>query len=145
MRIFRTKRKRSSSPSRQARRGKVEWIRDDSIKERVLRLVIALEIDWVIPDLVHTYKSYNSSSNAIARIWGLNKVWQMALEHEPSYILEVISERFDTLSERDKDEVILHELAHIPRNFSGALMAHSHSKGAFHDKLDKFIKDYKKK
>lgn len=136
MRFYRKKRK-----SRKA----VEWERDDSIRERMVRLVIDLEIDWVLPDSIHTFRSYNSSSNAIARIWGLNKVWQMALESEPKYILEVIAERFDHLSEREKDEVILHELAHIPRNFSGALMAHSHGKGAFHDKLDKFIDDYRKK
>jgi predicted metallopeptidase len=133
--MFKRKRRRAKKP--------VEWTRDDTIRERVVRLVIDLEIDWVVPDLVHTYRSYNSTSNAIARIWGLNKVWQMALEKEPAYILEVISERFDPLTERQKDEVILHELAHIPKNFSGALMAHSHNKGGFHDKLDKFMKDYK--
>ncbi|HSX48905.1 MAG TPA: putative metallopeptidase [Candidatus Saccharimonadales bacterium] len=136
MRFYR-KRRKSRKP--------VEWERDDSIRERMVRLVIDLEIDWVLPDSIHTFRSYNSTSNAIARIWGLNKVWQMALESEPKYILEVIAERFDNLSEREKDEVILHELAHIPRNFSGALMAHSHGKGAFHDKLDKFIHDYRRK
>src|SRR5258708_364368 len=130
---------------RKKRNKPVEWIKDPAIHERVIRLVIDLEIDWVVPDLVYTFRSYNSASNAIARIWGLNKVWQMAIDHDPAYVLEVISERFDKLSERQKDEVILHELAHIPRNFSGALMAHSHGKGAFHDKLDKFIKDYRRK
>ena len=135
--MWRKRRKKKQKP--------VEWVKDESIRERVVRLVIDLEIDWVMPDSIHTFRSYNSSSNAIARIWGLNKVWQMALESEPKYVIEVISERFDDLTERQKDEVILHELAHIPRNFSGALMAHSHGKGAFHDKLDKFMKDYRNK
>jgi predicted metallopeptidase len=135
--MYRRRRKRSNKP--------VEWIKDPSVHERVVRLVVDLEIDWVIPDLIYTFRSYNSSSNAIARIWGLNKVWQMAIDHEPSYVIEIIAERFDDLNERQKDEVILHELAHIPRNFSGALMAHSHGKGAFHDKLDKFIHDYRRK
>src|SRR5258708_1743499 len=126
-------------------KGPVQWLQDDTLKERVVRLVIDLEIDWVLPDNVYTFRSYNSTSNAIARIWGLNKVWQMAISHEPAYVIEIISERFDNLSERDKDEVILHELAHIPRNFSGALMAHSHGKGAFHDKLEKFIASYRRK
>jgi predicted metallopeptidase len=135
--MYRRRRKRTNKP--------VEWIKDESIRERVVRLVIDLEIDWVMPDSIHTFRSYNSNSNAIARIWGLNKVWQMALEEEPSYIIEVISERFDNLNEKQKDEVILHELAHIPRNFSGALMAHSHGKGAFHDKLEKFLALYKRK
>ncbi len=135
--MFKRRRKRTNKP--------VEWIKDESIRERVVRLVIDLEIDWIMPDSIHTFRSYNSNSNAIARIWGLNKVWQMALESDPSYIIEVISERFDNLNEKQKDEVILHELAHIPRNFSGALMAHSHGKGAFHDKLERFLAAYKRK
>lgn len=69
----------------------------------------------------------------------------MALEKDPAYVIEVISERFDRLGEKEKDEVILHELAHIPRNFSGSLMAHSHAKGAFHDKLGVFIHKYRNK
>src|SRR6266446_6470570 len=89
---------------------KVEWIKDDTIKERMVRLVVDLEIDWVVPDLIYTFRSYNSSSNAIARIWGFSKIWQMAIDHDPAYVLEVISERFDKLSEHQKDEVILHEL-----------------------------------
>lgn len=136
MRILR-RRKRNKKP--------VEWIPDNTIKERVIRLAVDLKIDWLMPDLVYTFRSYNSNSNAIARIWGLPKVWQMAIDHEPSYVLEVISERFDKLSENQKDEVILHEIAHIPRNFSGALMAHSHAKGGFHDKLAEFLKDYRRK
>ncbi|HWA51890.1 MAG TPA: putative metallopeptidase [Patescibacteria group bacterium] len=130
------RRKRTNKP--------VEWIKDDTIRERVVRLVVDLEIDWVMPDSIRTFRSYNSNSNAIARIWGLNKIWQMALDSEPMYVIEVISERFDCLNERDKDEVILHELAHIPKNFSGALMAHSHGKGAFHDKLDEFKRRYRR-
>ncbi len=130
---------------RKKTKGPVKWEVDNSIRERVVRLVIDLEIDWIMPDSIHTFRSYHSSTNAIARIWGLNRVWQMALSAEPAYVIEVISEKFDSLNEKDKDEVILHELAHIPRNFSGALMAHSHGKGAFHDKLEKFIKDYRNK
>lgn len=136
MRIYRRRKRKTRKP--------VEWLKDDTIRERVLRLVVDLEIDWVMPDSVHTFRSYNSNSNAIARIWGLNKVWQMALNEDPAYVLEVISERFDDLNEREKDEVILHELAHIPRNFSGSLMAHSHNKGGFHDKLDEFMRRYRR-
>lgn len=129
---------------RTRKKTRVEWVQDEAIRQRVVRLVIDLEIDWIMPDSIHTFRSYNSTSNAIARIWGLNKVWQMALGQEPSYIIEVISERFDKLDERQKDEVILHELAHIPKNFSGSLMAHSHAKGAFHDKLQGFIASYRR-
>jgi len=77
--------------------------RDDTIKAAEwFVLVVDLEIDWVIPDLVYTFRSYNSASNAIARILGISKIWQMAIDHDPAYVLEVISERFDKLSEHQR-------------------------------------------
>jgi predicted metallopeptidase len=67
----------------------------------------------------------------------------MALGESPSYVIEVISERFDKLSEIEKDKVLLHELTHIPKNFSGALMPHiRRGKRSFHDKVHKLIGDY---
>ena len=134
--MYRRRRKRNNTP--------VKWERDDEILTRVEKLVNELQIEWVDINGIHTFRSYNSSSNAIARIWGLSKIWQMAIDQGPTYIIEVISEKFDRLSEHQKNEVILHELAHIPRNFSGALMAHSHGKGAFHDKLKLFLNSYRK-
>ena len=134
--MYRRRRKRNNTP--------VKWERDDEILTRVEKLVNELQIEWVDINEIHTFRSYNSSSNAIARIWGLSKIWQMAIDQGPTYIIEVISEKFDRLSEHQKNEVILHELAHIPRNFSGALMAHSHGKGAFHDKLKLFLNSYRK-
>lgn len=70
-------------------------------------------------------RGYKSSSRAIARIWSLPRPWQMALKIEPQYIIEVIASRFDKLSEEDKDRTLIHELMHIPKTFSGALVPHS--------------------
>jgi predicted metallopeptidase len=54
-----------------------------------------------------------------------------------------LAEHFDKLSLRDQDKVILHELTHIPHNFSGALVPHTHrKKGSFHHKLDELIEKY---
>ena len=89
------------------------------------------------------YRSINSKARAYARTWGLPRLWQRTLNVEPAYIVEVISEHFDKLSERDQDKVLLHELTHIPHNFSGALVPHTrHKKGSFHDKLDILIEKY---
>jgi len=51
-------------------------------------------------------------------------IWQEALGIGAFYAIEVISERFDKLSEEDKDRVLIHELLHIPRRFSGGLVPH---------------------
>lgn len=60
----------------------------------------------------------------MARIWSFGKIWQLALNQKPAYIIEVISEKFDSLSDKEKNNVLLHEIAHIPNNFSGALVPH---------------------
>jgi predicted metallopeptidase len=56
-------------------------------------------------------------------------VWQQTLGLEPAYILEVIAEKFNKLSQSDQDKVLIHELLHIPKNFSGALVPHKHKGG----------------
>jgi predicted metallopeptidase len=119
------------------------WEPADDIKARTLKLVTTLEMDTVLFERVFFFRSCGSKSRAYARTWGLPKLWQHALKVEPAYIIEVISQYFDKLSARDQDKVILHELSHIPKNFSGALIPHTHRrKGSFHHKLDELISRY---
>ena len=104
----------------------------------------SFDIDWVKKSSLHYFRSNNSSSNAYARIWGLSKVWQMALKEKPAYIIEVLSEKFDNLPDREKDRVLLHELAHIPKNFSGSLLPHIRRRGKrnFHDRVEELFSQY---
>jgi predicted metallopeptidase len=69
-------------------------------------------------------RSFKATSRARARIWSFPKIWQMALTLPPYYVIEVLSHHFDHLSDDDKTRVIIHELMHIPKNFSGALVPH---------------------
>lgn len=122
---------------------KLEWQLAPDVKKRVKQLLEICEITWVKPSKIHSFRSLNAKTRAYARIWGLNRVWQMALKQEAAYIIEVISEKFDELSDIEKDKVLLHELTHIPKNFSGALMPHiRRGKRSFHDKVHVLIAQY---
>jgi predicted metallopeptidase len=131
-------------PNKSSRKGKdFQWEEANDIKARTLKLITALEMDTVLFERVFFFRSYGSKSRAYARTWGLPALWQEALDVEPAYIIEVISHYFDKLSQRDQDKVLLHELSHIPKNFSGALIPHTHrKKGSFHHKLEELIDKY---
>lgn len=120
------------------------WQEDKKLKQSLKKTIKEAAVDWVKTSRVFTYRSENAKTRAYARIWGLSRIWQKALKVEPAYILEVISEKYDRLSDREKSKVLLHEVAHIPKNFSGALVPHiRRGKGNFYKKVNNLIKRLK--
>lgn len=70
-------------------------------------------------------RSRGAKSKAYARIWAFPKVWQVALDlSAPFYVIEFLSENFDSLSEKNKIKTIIHEILHIPKSFGGGLLGH---------------------
>lgn len=122
----------------------VDWVKAPDIHARLLYLVQALDLSWVDTSKIYALRSNGSSARAYARIWGMSRVWQVAAGLPPVYCIEVVSQYYDKLPRSEQDKVLLHEIAHIPKNFSGALVAHNHTKGGFHDKLKQMLTDYKK-
>ncbi len=124
-------------------RGKIVWEKAPDVKRKIGKLLKSLEMDWIKSGRIFTYRSVYSKTRAYARIWGLSGLWQRTLGVPPTYIVEVLSEHYDKLSESQKDKVLLHELTHIPKNFSGALVPHiRHGKRNFHRKVDELINRY---
>jgi predicted metallopeptidase len=70
-------------------------------------------------------KSHGSKSRrTIARIHGLPKIMQIAMNMKAFYVIEMISENFDKLENDDKTKTIIHELMHIPKGFGGGFRNH---------------------
>lgn len=107
-------------------------------------IIERLEFFHVSPQAVYCFRSVGSkSSRIIARIHGFGKIWQQALGLPPSYVIEVLSERYDKLSQEDKEKTVIHELMHIPHGFKGGFR---HHKGyVSRRQVENMYKEYKKR
>ena len=102
----------------------MRWELCPSIHERLARIVDALEFSHVNPARIFCVRGYGSTSEAWARIWGLPTLWQQVLGIGPAYVVEIIEPEFSRLPEAEQDRILIHELLHIPRTFSGAIRPH---------------------
>jgi predicted metallopeptidase len=103
------------------------------VKKLADEIAESLEFYHVVPQYVFCLRSKGSSSRRIiARIHGLGKVWQETLNIPPSYVIEVISERYDRLTQDEKEKTVIHELLHVPEAFAGGFRPH---KGYINDEI----------
>lgn len=127
----------------------MNWQPAPDITKRVTFLVSELQLKHITASNIISFRSRGSTGRATARIWGLPTIWQQALSVSPHYCLEVISEKFDRLSLDDQEKVLIHELMHVPKSFSGALVPHrNHRHRSFrhyHDTMESLFKSMKRK
>src|SRR3989344_4231928 len=104
-----------------------------------IKYEIALDIQEIVNELavllfphvklhsVVCIRSYGSSSRGtIARCHALGKAMQLALNRRGFYVIEVISKRFDKMSDEDRIKTLIHELMHIPKSFGGGFRHHDY-------------------
>jgi predicted metallopeptidase len=95
------------------------------IKILIEEILNVLELSYIDPHFVYCIRSTGSKSKYIlARIHGLGRIWQQVLRFPPAYIIEIISERYDKLTKEEQEKIIIHELLHIPKGFSGGFRPH---------------------
>lgn len=125
------------------KRKDIDWQDAPEITLRVQELIELSGLGHFRPNRIICYRSTNAKTRAYARIWGLSRIWQQALNLQPAYVIEVISEKFDKLPSRDQDMVLIHELLHIPKTFSGALVPHHDHGGVNEDRVREIYKNIK--
>lgn len=106
----------------------MNWYKAADVYQEVKRVVKNLKLDYIDAKRIICFRSHGSTSRARARIWSFPRVWQLALKQKPHYVIEVLANHYDELSADDKKRVLIHELLHIPKNFSGSLLPH-HGRG----------------
>ena len=118
----------------------LEYLEASDVKRLIYEIVDNLDLFHVVPQFVYCYRSKGSKSKrTVARIHGLSRIWQEALVRPPAYVIEVISERYDRLSEEEKEKTLIHELLHIPKGFSGGF--HPHKGYIDRKRVDKLHKE----
>jgi predicted metallopeptidase len=95
------------------------------IQEQIGEIVDVLGFEHIRHERVVCYRSTKSTSDALARMWSLPRIWQDALGVKAHYILEVLAEAYDDLPVEEKEKTLIHELMHISKKFTGSLVPHN--------------------
>ncbi|GAI31840.1 unnamed protein product [marine sediment metagenome] len=106
---------------------RIKYERAYDIQILVRKIARKLEMTYIEQGNVVCFRSSGSrAKGTIARCWALPVILQQALNTKPCYAIEVIGERFDKLSQNEKEKVIIHEMLHIPKAFGGGLKMHGY-------------------
>lgn len=121
----------------------LEWEEAKDIKKDIRTILKVLSLPHINSDRIFCFRTQGSKSRSYARIWAFPKIFQTALNIEAAYIIEVLSKYFDKLDKDSQKKVLIHELLHIPKNFSGALLPHR-GRGRHLEKLaNSLFEEYK--
>lgn len=125
----------------------MELIKAPDIDELIKQIVEKLELRHIKINQITAFRSRGAKARARARIYAMPRIWQEALMIKPHYCIEFITQHFDHLKSDDQIRVIIHELMHIPKTFSGALVPHRGA-GRRHQvtaqTVEKLFKEFKK-
>lgn len=125
--------------TRKKKREKFEFESAPDVEKIIAMLLIKLPFEHIQADQVRCVRSHGSTARAYARIWGLQRIFQVAFGHKPVYVIEVISKYYDHVDYEKQLRVIIHELLHIPKTFSGALKSHH---GLHHEVTDREVEKW---
>jgi predicted metallopeptidase len=123
----------------------MEWNDAEDVKKDLERVLKTIDLPHIDLRKIHCFRTTGSKTRAYARTWAFPKIFQRALGVEPAYVIEVLSKYYDKLSRDEQAKVLIHELLHIPKNFSGALLPHNTRSRNLHTVAKQLFKEYKAK
>jgi predicted metallopeptidase len=95
-----------------------------SIEDEIREAATKYRLDHLLGVDIAVIHNPRSKSRAVARIWGLNKIFQVVYGWGPAYVIELLAP-FARLTCEQRVKTLAHELAHIPATGSGALRPHN--------------------
>ncbi len=122
----------------------MEWHEAYDVKQDIEHILQVLNLTYIDPSRIFCYRTHGSSARAYARTWAFPKIFQKALNVRPAYVIEVLATHYDKQSDNKKTEILIHELLHIPKNFSGVLLPHHTRSRNLHAVANKLFKEYLK-
>lgn len=110
------------------------------LKKRMIEIANLIGMNHLDLERVECLRSKGSSSRrVIARCHALGKLMQKAMKTDAFYAIEFL-ERFERMSKKDRDKVIIHELMHIPKSFGGGFRHHDYvTQDNIDEVYDRFI------
>ena len=122
----------------------MHWQKAKDVQQQIKDILSKTSLQHINFSRVFVFRSFGSKARAFARIWALPRVWQQALKTKPGYCIEVLAEKFDKLPHEKQVKILIHELLHIPKTFSGALVQHKGRGryGVCHQAVDKIYREY---
>ena len=123
----------------------MEWQEAPEVKEDLNHILEVVDFPYIDGNKISCYRTTGSTSRSYARIWCFPKIFQQALSIQPHYVIEVLSKYYDRLDRDEQKKVLIHELLHIPKNFSGTLLPHRTRSRSVTKLTNQMFKEYKKK
>jgi len=101
---------------------KYEYASD--LQQRMVEIVNSLRMEHIDLNRVKCFRSKGSSTKrTLARCHTIGKLMQKTIGVDAHYAIEFL-EKFEKLSRKEQDKVIIHELMHIPKTFGGGFRQH---------------------
>lgn len=123
----------------------MEWNEAKDVRRDLKHVLQIIDLPHIDLTRIFCYRTEGSKVRAYARTWAFPKIFQHALDIQPAYVIEVLSKHYDKLDDDKKKKVLIHELLHIPKNFSGALLPHKTRGRNLNTLANQLFKEYIKK